>query len=665
MPTARRLTPADTFDFQSAAEVQIAPAGTALAYLHTTRPRETDTRHTVLMLTTDRKTWAELPNSTGSFLARWSPDGTRLAFLRGGATPTLNVHDLASGQTRTLLTSDTALRELAWSPDGTSIAFMQREIAPAPAWLGLTSAANGQSWAAPPKFTDRLMFRHDTVGEWPEGSFQASVIPADGSAPPARVTRGTWWHGMPHLTTPGLTFAADGRWLLLTGSRRADWDRAPNDITLHAVSIADGTVRRLTDRPSMATAATPSPDGKWLAFLLAEATPLSHRPRRLWVMPSTGGPARQLAADLDRSIDSIAWTPDSAAILAAHDDPGLRCVSRVSLEDGRAMPLLRDMAAPSIEMPYSGGGFSVAGDGTIAYVRGASDLPGEVALLAPSATVSTLTDLNSALAREVGGFRPAEMLWSAGAEGRQVQAWLTLPARPGPHPLVLEIHGGPYAQYGDRFAMKHQMLVAAGFAVLAVNPCGSTGYGEAFANALHDRFPGPDHDDLMAVLDSVAARPEIDAGNLFITGVSGGGVLTLWGVAHSSRFRAAVSIKPVVSWESWMLTADMGPTGGLVWMGDDLPWENPAKYRARSPLSKVGRIRTPTLLMAGEADSRTPPTEALQMYSAMKLAGVETALLRFPATSHSSGVMRPSLFAAEVSATIGWFERFRVLTPQS
>lgn len=663
MPTpSRRLSPADTFAFRSATDVQISPTAGALCYLLTTRPRASDTRHTVLMLTTDRASWAEVPHSTGAMMARWSPDGRRLAFLTGGATPSLHVHTLG-GETRTLLTSATALREIAWSPDGARIAFQQREIAAAPTWLGLGGAAEGENWAAAPKFTDRMLFRHDTVGEWPEGSFQTQVIAADGAGGAKPVTTGAWWHGMPHYTTPGLTWSADGRWLLMTGSRRADWDRAPNDVTLHAVAVDGGTVRRLTDQPGMATAPHVSPDGKWIAFLLSDTRPVSHRPRRVWVMPASGGQARLVTGGFDRSIDSIAWA-DNDNLLVCHDDPGCRSVGRVAVADGRYIPLLRDMAGAAIEMPYSGGGFSVAADGSIAYVRGASDLPGDVTVLAPSGQATTLTDLNGALAKEVGGFRPAEMLWLAGGEGRQVQAWLTLPDRPGPHPMALEIHGGPYAAYGDRFAMKHQMLVAAGYAVLAVNPCGSTGYGEAFANALHDRFPGPDHDDLMAVVDSVAARPEIDAGNLFITGVSGGGVLTLWGISHSSRFRAAVSIKPVVNWESWLLTADMGPTGGLVWMGDVLPWEDPAKYRARSPLARAGRIRTPTLLMAGEADSRTPPTEALQMYSALKLAGVETAFLRFPATSHSSGVMRPSLFAAEVSATIGWFERFRALTPQ-
>jgi dipeptidyl aminopeptidase/acylaminoacyl peptidase len=240
-----------------------------------------------------------------------------------------------------------------------------------------------------------------------------------------------------------------------------------------------------------------------------------------------------------------------------------------------------------------------------------------------------------------------------------VQCWLMLPKGQGPHPLALEIHGGPYAQYGARFSIKYQMLAAAGYAVLFTNPAGSTGYGEAFANVLHDRFPGPDYDDLMAAVDAASARPEIDARNLFITGTSGGGVLTLWTVTHTHRFRAAVAIKPVVDWQSWVLSADVGPSIGRRWMGHDLPWEAHEKYRERSPLSHAQHAKTPTLLMAGESDSRTPISETLQMYAALKLAGCEAELLRFPGTAHSTNTMRPSLFAAEVAATIGWFDRFR------
>lgn len=142
------------------------------------------------------------------------------------------------------------------------------------------------------------------------------------------------------------------------------------------------------------------------------------------------------------------------------------------------------------------------------------------------------------------------------------------------------------------------------------------------------------------------------------TGVSGGGTLTLWSVTHTHRFRAAVSIKPVPDWQSWVLGADIGASVGLTWMEGETPWEAPEKYRARSPLAYAQYAQTPTLLMAGEADSRTPASEAMQMYSALRLAGVEAYLMLFPGTSHSSGAMRPSLFAAEVAATIGWFNRY-------
>ena len=373
-----------------------------------------------------------------------------------------------------------------------------------------------------------------------------------------------------------------------------------------------------------------------------------------------GGGTRELLPGLDRSIESLAWHGDGKTLFAAYDEEGGRVLARIG-PDASVTPLVHDVAGPGIEMPYAGGGFSVARDGTIAYVRTSDTLPSEVASIAPDGTVATLTTLNAELAEQVGGFAPTKSLWVTARGGHRVQAWLMLPreAAHGKVPLALEIHGGPFASFGDRFSIKHQMMAAAGYAVLGVNPRGSTGYGEAFLQALHDRYPGPDWDDLMDVLDVVAARPEIDADNLFVGGVSGGGTLTLWSVAHTGRFRAACAIKPVVAWESWVLTADIGPSIGRTWMGGDLPWEAVDKYRARSPLAHLHRATTPTMIIAGESDSRTPASEALQAYTALKLTGVPTAYVRGPQVSHSSAVYRPSHFASEVVCQLAWFERHR------
>ncbi len=660
---SRTLAAADVFGFLSVAQPQVTPEGRRIVAIVTRRDVETDRRVPWLMQTHDRVAWVDVPGTEGVLTARLSPDGTRIATIRRlGATHEVAVH-APDAEAKVLHLSTTPIREVAWSPDGLSLAFQARVDAALPPWLGLPAAPAGATWAEPPRHTDRLLHRHDAMGELPESVFHVFVCAADGSEPARQVTAGSWHNGFPHHVPPGLVWTADGAALLIAGNRRADWDRKPGETDIHSIERAGGAVRRLTDIPGQTAHPAPSPDGALIAFTAIHDRGMSHHLRRLFVMPTGGGPAREVLPGFDRSIGDIAWDADGASLVVTYDDAGEGHIARVRLADGGLTILARDASGGSIEMPYAGHGISVAGDGTVAYVRSAVDVPSDVGLIEPGRAPRSLTALNTGLAEAVGGFRGAEPFWVEGGEGRRVQCWLLLPQGPGPHPAVLEIHGGPYAQYGFRFSIKHQAMAAAGYAVLYCNPAGSTGYGEAFTDALHDRFPGPDWDDLMAAVDAVALRADIDADALFVSGQSGGGVLTLWTVAHSHRFRGAVAIKPVVDWSSWVLGSDIGPSVGLRWMGDTLPWEDPEKYRARSPVTYAAAVRTPTLLMAGEADTRTPMSETLQMYSALRLAGVDAHLMRFPGASHSSSAMRPSLFAAEIAATIGWFDRQRGVTP--
>ena len=653
----RPMTPQDVFAFRSVSDPRISADGHRIVATLTRRDITTDRRLTSLIQSHDRAGWADMPGTEGVIVARLFPDG-RLAMLRREGTRSLVVVEGEAGGWTILHEAATPLRELAWSPDGVTLAFQQRVDAALPAWLGFPEPPEGAAWAEPPRHTGRLMYRHDALGELPDSVFHTFVVATDGASPARQLTSGPWHSGMVHHVPPGLVFTPDGAELLLTGTQRADWDQAPNDVDIHALRLDSGAVRRLTDIPGPTAHPAPSPDGALLAFTAVHERGLSHQLRRLFVVPATGGVPREVLPGFDRSISEIAWASDGAALLVTYDDAGCSHIARVGL-DGTMRVLARDAGAGGIEAAYAGSSVCAAADGTVVYVRTASDVPSEVALIAPGQEPVTLTNLHAGLAAELGGFIAAEPFWVEGGEGFPVQCWLMLPRGPGPHPLVLTIHGGPFAQWGDRFSIKHQALLGAGYAVLYANPAGSTGYGEAFANALHDRFPGPDFEDLMAALDAAAARPGIDAGNLFITGASGGGVLTLWGVTHTQRFRAAVAIKPVVDWQSWVCSADIGPSVGLRWMGHALPWDAPEKYRARSPLAYAHQASAPTLLMAGEADSRTPMSETLQMYGALRLAGVDAHLLRFPGASHSAGAMRPSLFAAELSATIGWFDRHR------
>ncbi|MGZ8346539.1 MAG: alpha/beta hydrolase family protein, partial [Allosphingosinicella sp.] len=246
-------------------------------------------------------------------------------------------------------------------------------------------------------------------------------------------------------------------------------------------------------------------------------------------------------------------------------------------------------------------------------------------------------------------------------DGRPIEAWLTLP--PGHvegqrHPLILEIHGGPFAAYGPHFSTDYQLYAAAGYAVLSANPRGSTSYGAEFANLIHHAYPGNDYDDLISSVDAAIAQGFADPDRLFVTGGSGGGVLTAWIVGKTNRFRAAATQKPVIDWSSFALTADGPAFFSRYWFGA-YPWEQPDAYWQRSPLSLVGNVQTPTLVVVGSEDYRTPVSEAEQYYTALQLRGVPTALVKVPGAGHGSIAARPSQSGAKAAAILAWFERYR------
>ena len=227
------------------------------------------------------------------------------------------------------------------------------------------------------------------------------------------------------------------------------------------------------------------------------------------------------------------------------------------------------------------------------------------------------------------------------------------------YPLILEIHGGPFQSYGPSFATDMQLYAAAGYVVLYTNPRGSTSYGQEFANFIDKNYPGPDYDDLMSAVDAAIARGVVDPQNLFVTGGSGGGVLTAWIIGKTDRFRAAAVQKPVVNWTSQALVSDIPVTVAGYWF-EKKPWEDPEGYWKRSPLSLVANVKTPTLVVVGERDYRTPVAEAEQYYQALQLEGkAPTALVVVPGASHGGLAARPSQSGAKASAIIAWFDRYR------
>jgi len=401
--------------------------------------------------------------------------------------------------------------------------------------------------------------------------------------------------------------------------------------------------------------------------------------QRLYVMEADGRNNRLLTGDLDRSVGSPQWSADGRRIYVIYDDHGTHKVAGVGL-DGKRTLVADGLTGSDFDRPYSGGDYSLARTGAVAVTVGDSTHPADLAV-SQGATLKRLTDLNGDLlsARTLAKAEP--LVVTSSYDGKPIDAWMLAPPQLEPpgdgqakvpqakvpqakvpqaktHPLILEIHGGPFSAYGPNFSAVDQLYAAAGYLVVYANPRGSTSYGEAFANEIDRNYPSHDYDDLMSVVDAVIARGGVDPNRLYVTGGSGGGALTAWIIGKTGRFAAAATQKPVINWTSEVLTTDGYATMGPYWFGK-APWEDPQGYWARSPLSLVGHVKTPTLVVVGENDLRTPDSEAEQYYAALQLRGVPTALVKLPGASHGGYAARPSQSAATTSAIIAWFEKYK------
>jgi dipeptidyl aminopeptidase/acylaminoacyl peptidase len=372
-----------------------------------------------------------------------------------------------------------------------------------------------------------------------------------------------------------------------------------------------------------------------------------------------GSNKRVLTASLDRSVSSPQWAGDSRSIFVQVEDRGVDKVERVGL-DGSIREVASGMGNGEIDRPYAGGDFSVSRNNVVALTSGDPLHLNQVAVAAGNG-VRRLTHLSSSLLDSKVLGQVQKLPVASEYDKRPIDAWMVTPPDFDPakkYPLILEIHGGPFSAYGPQFSTDDQLYAAHGYIVVYSNPRGSTSYGEDFANQIDKNYPSHDYDDLMSVVDAAIGTGHVDPNNLFVTGGSGGGVLTSWIVGKTDRFKAAAAQKPVIDWASWALTADIPGVAYPYWFAK-LPWEDPTTYWQHSPLSLVGNVKTPTLVVVGSEDYRTPDSEAEQFYEALQLRGIPTMLVKVPGASHETLTDRPSQSAAKASAILAWFDRYR------
>jgi dipeptidyl aminopeptidase/acylaminoacyl peptidase len=647
------LTVDHYLDFETVGEPQISPDGSQIVYARRFVDKMADRFQTELWI-------MRADGSRNRFFAKggspqWSPDGTRIAYLAEGEPKGAQIFvkwvdvDGPASQITHLTHSPSNVH---WSPDGTSFGFTMFVPEHSTWKIDLPAAPEGAKWTPAPRVVDRLHYRKDRQGFTETGYTHLFVISADGGTE-RQLTHGNWnvgavFDGVPNSVA--WDWSPDGKTIVIDGLNDSTSDLRYRESNIYAVDVASGAIRRLTSSKGTWSSPVFSPDGKRIAFTGAPWTDHTWSVGRLYVMNADGSGIKEISGTLDREPDDLHWARDGSGIYFTAADQGTSNVLFASVNGG---------VRPVTSGTHMLSSLSIAANGTAVGVLTSYTTPMNVVrfdLKRPS-EITTLTRVNESLLSRIKLGAVEEIRYPS-TGGARIEAWIVKPPSFDPakkYPLILEIHGGPQGMYGVGFNYMFQNFAANGFVVLAVNPRGSTGYGTPFVDAINHNYPGVDYEDLMAGVDTVVGRGYVDTTSMYVSGCSGGGVLSSWVIGHTNRFAAAAVRCPVIDWISMAGETDI-PLFTYSFFAKPF-WEDPKPWLDHSSLMYVGNVTTPTLLMTGELDMRTPMPQTEEFYAALKVRGVPTTLLRFAGEYHGTG-SKPSNFMRTQLYMMSWFKKY-------